>query len=212
MKIGIIGANGRLGTKITKQALERGFEVKGIIYDGEVPFEKVELLHKSVFDLSKEDVEDIDALISAFGGGFHTDPKINAQVFEKYAEIMELTHKRMIVIGGAGSLFTDSTREQREYQQEGYSKTLAAISENICKGIQFLKNTKKLEYTVVCPSRKFDFEGQHTGKYKIGESEELLFNSNGESYVTYEDLAQAMLDIAQSNQYNQQVVTVLTDK
>ena len=53
MKIGIIGANGRLGTKITKQALERGFEVKGIIYDGEVPFEKVEPLHKSVFDLSK---------------------------------------------------------------------------------------------------------------------------------------------------------------
>ena len=46
--------------------------------------------------------------------------------------------------------------------------------------------------------------------YKVGINEEIIFNEDGNSYVTYEDLAAAMLDIAEKDLYNNKVVTIAT--
>lgn len=77
MKIAVVGANGNLGTRVTKQALDRGFLVKGFIYDGESPDARAEIVKKSLFDMTKEDIEDCDVMISAYGSGFKADPALN---------------------------------------------------------------------------------------------------------------------------------------
>lgn len=210
MKIAVIGANGNLGNRVTKQALDRGYDVKAIIYSGENVDDRAEMLNKSLFDLTSEDINDCNVIISAFGGGFKADPAINKQAFLKYIELMESTKLKLIAIGGAGSLYTDSTYSMYEFEKIGYNPILREISRNIKLGIDELKRTKGLDWTVVCPSRLFDPDGPFTKNYRVGEDEVVIFNDENNSYVTYDDLAYAMLDIAESGKYKGQKITVTT--
>lgn len=210
MKIAVIGANGNLGSRVTRQALERGFEVRGFIYNGEIEDERVEVVTKSLFDITEEDIADCDVMISAYGSGFHADPALNFQAFLKYIELNKGKKRHLIAIGGAGSLFTDETHKMYCYEAPDYMEVLRGISKNIKLGIDELKKTTDMNWTVVCPSSFFDPDGPLTGNYEIGTEGHLLFNEAGESRVTYEDLAKAMLDIAEADSYNQKQITVLT--
>lgn len=210
MKLVVIGANGNLGSRVVKQALERGHEVKSIVYKSQIQCDGKDVIDKNLFDLTQEDLGDYRVIISAFGGGFKSDPVINKEAYEKYIELLDGTDKKIIAIAGAGSLYTDESHTMREYEVPGYSATLSGISRNIRLGIDKIKERKDLNWTVVCPSRKFDLEGPHTNNYKVGTKEEIIFNEDGDSYVTYEDLATAMLDIAEQDIYNNEVVTIAT--
>lgn len=210
MKIAVIGSNGNLGSRVTKQALDRGHDVKAIIYDGENVDDRAEMLNRSLFDLTSEDINDCDVVISAFGGGFKTDPSVNKQAFLKYIELMESTRLKLIAIGGAGSLYTDSKCLMYEFEKPEYNPILREISKNIKLGIDELKLTKGLDWTVVCPSRLFDPDGPFTKNYRVGEDEVVIFNDENNSYVTYDDLAYAMLDIAESGKYKEQKITITT--
>ena len=210
MKIAVIGANGNLGTRVTKQALDRGFLVKGFIYNGETPDEHAEIITKSLFDITKEDIKDCDVMISAYGSGFKADPALNHQAFLKYIELNENTARHLIAIGGAGSLFTDETHKTYCYETPEHPDFLREISKNIKFGIDELRKTEDINWTVVCPSSFFDPEGALTGNYEIGTEGHLIFNEAGESRVTYDDLAKAMVDIAEENSYQKMQITVLT--
>ena len=210
MKIAVIGANGNLGTRVTKQALDRGFEVKGFIYAGETPDERAQVVQKSLFDVTKEDIADCDVMISAYGSGFHADPTLNHQAFLKYIALNEGTGRHLITIGGAGSLLTDQTHTTYCYETPEHPEFLREISKNIKLGIDELKGHSDVNWTVVCPSSFFDPDGALTGNYEIGTEGHLIYNQDGESRVTYNDLAQAMLDIAEANTYQRQQITVLT--
>lgn len=210
MKAAVIGANGNLGTRVTRQALDRGFAVKGFIYDGETPDERAEVVKKSLFDIEKADIADCDVMISAYGSGFKADPALNRKAFLKYIELNDGSDRHLVAIGGAGSLYTDEKHTMYCYEKPGYPDFMRGISENIKLGIDELKKTENLNWTVVCPSSFFDAEGPLTGNYEIGTRGHLLFNEKGESRVTYEDLAKAMLDIAEDNTYRKCQITVLT--
>lgn len=210
MKLVVIGANGNLGSKVVKQALNRGHEVKSIVYMCNTESLGTEVIDKNLFDLTQADLGEAEVIISAFGGGFKADPVINKEAYEKYIELLDGTNKKIIAIAGAGSLYTDSTHSMREYEVPGYSATLAGISRNIRLGVDKIKERTDLNWTAVCPSRKFDLEGPHTNNYIVGTDEEIIYNEDGNSYVTYEDLATAMLDIAEKDLYNRQVVTIAT--
>lgn len=210
MKLVVIGANGNLGSRVVKQALNRGHEVKSIVYMCNTESLGTEVIDKNLFDLTQADLDETEVIISAFGGGFKANPVINKEAYEKYIELLEGTDKKIIAIAGAGSLYTDSTHAMREYEVPGYSPKLSAISQNIKLGVDKIKERNDLKWTVVCPSRKFDLEGPYTNNYKVGINEEIIFNEDGNSYVTYEDLAAAMLDIAEKDLYNNKVVTIAT--
>lgn len=212
MKIAVIGANGNLGSRVTKYALMRGHNVKAIIYNGSTPDERTEVLEKSLFDLTRDDLKDVDVVISAFGGGLSSDPVINKDAFVKYIELLDNSDKKLIAIGGAGSLFTSAERSSYEYESPSHPQMLKEISKNIKLGIDELEKVESFDWTVVCPSRKFDSEGPYTGEYIVGEDNIIIFNDNNESYVTYEDLAGAMVNIAESKKYKQKKITIATKK
>lgn len=210
MKIAVIGANGNLGTRVVRQALERGIEVKGFIYDGEAPDERAQTIKKSLFDIKKEDIADCDAVISAYGSGFKADPALNHKAFLKYIDLCSGSEQHLISIGGAGSLFTDEAHSTYCYETPEHPEFLREISKNIKLGIDELRKTEEMNWTVVCPSSFFDPDGPFTGKYRIGTEGHLIFNQEGKSYVTYDDLAKAMVDIASENTYKRMQITVLT--
>lgn len=211
MKIGVIGANGRLGTKVVREALNRGYEVRSFIVTGEGADPREELIVKSLFDLDKENLKGLDCVISTFGGGFHADPVINKHAFEKYAQLSEDSGLHFTVIGGAGTLYPDHSHTKHEYENMDPQKPLYGISKNICEGVEELKKAGSGHWTVVSPSQKFDFEGERHASYRIGKDQELLYNSNGESYLTYEDMAKCLVDICNDPSYEREILTVLSE-
>lgn len=212
MKIGVIGANGNLGSRIVKQVLNQGIDVKAFVYKGKCLQQNVVSIEKNLFDLTFEDIQDVDVIISAFGGGFKSDPIINKKSFIKYIELMENTDKKLVTIAGAGSLYTDKTHQLYEYQSNNHPEKLKEISKNIHLGIDELEKNKTFCWTVVCPSRVFDLNGAYSGEYIVGNQGEIIYNEDQQSYVTYEDLAKAMIDIAKNNLYPHQVVTIASKK
>ncbi len=212
MKVGVIGANGNLGNRIVKQAIDQGIDVKAFVYMSECLDKRVVSIEKNIFDLTKDDIKDIDVLISAFGGGFKVDPIINKNAFFKYIELLDNTDKKLVAIAGAGSLYTDNTHTIYEYQSDNHPEKLKEISKNIRLGVDELEKTNSFNWTVVCPSRRFDSKGGYTGEYIVGDKCEVIYNKDNQSYVTYDDLAKAMLDIAKNNLYTQQVITIASKK
>lgn len=210
MKIAVIGANGNLGTRVTRQALDRGFAVKGFIYNGDIPDERAEIVVKSLFDITEADIMDCEVMISAYGSGFHADPALNHKVFLKYIELNRGKKRHLIAIGGAGSLFTDASHTTYSYETPEHPEFLREISRNIKLGIDELKKVDNVNWTVVCPSAFFDSEGTLTGNYEVGTEGHLIYNAAGESRVTYDDLANVMVDIAEMDSYNCKQITVLT--
>ena len=208
MNIAVIGASGKLGHKIVLEAKARGHYVKAVIHgDGEAN-EADETLHKSLFDLNTFDIENIDVIISAFGGGFKADPKINKEALEKLAGLVKGTSKRFISIGGAGMLYVNATHTSRVYQGKDHPDFLRGISENILLGVNELKTTKDVNFTVICPSIFFDYEGKKTSNYKVGLNEEVLYSSKGESRISYKDMAYAMIKEAEEHAFNQKCITI----
>ncbi|MCD8132213.1 MAG: NAD(P)H-binding protein [Lachnospiraceae bacterium] len=210
MKIALIGSSGKLGSVIARQALDKGIGVKGFQRSANPSDERIELVRKSLFDITRGDLADCDAVLSAFGSGFKADPAINCQAFLKYIELNEGLDRHLVAIGGAGSLYTDETHTLLSYEAPEHPEFLREISRNIKLGIDELKKTTNVKWTVVCPSAFFDESGSLTGNYVIGTEGHLLYNSAGKSRVTYPDLADAMLKIALEDTYQKQVVTVLT--
>lgn len=209
MKLAIIGANGRLGSKIAQKAIERKIDI--ICFDfGESKFPNQ--IEKSLFEISSSDISECDVLVSAFGSGIHTDPSVNYKAYETYKKLCLENNLYLVAIAGAGCLYTDHSHSLYEYQSEKHPEKLRGISYNNLKGIELLKNTPEMDWCAVCPSRNFDFDGPLTKDYIIGIEEEIIYNQDGNSYVSYEDLAEVMLDVAQEKRYHKQVITVSSAK
>lgn len=120
------------------------------------------------------------------------------------------THKKLITIAGAGSLYTDCTHTQFEYESKSCPQKLRDVSYFIRQGVEFFKKETSFPWIIICPSRKFDLNGGWTQKYLIETNEEVIENNDHESYVTYDDLAMAMVDCIKTTKYDHQVITVAT--
>ncbi|MGN1096059.1 MAG: NAD(P)-dependent oxidoreductase [Eubacteriales bacterium] len=208
MKIGIIGANGKQGRMLCREAMSRGHNVCAIIRGG-APSENVDrVLVRDLFSLERQDIEGLDVLISAFGSGFDADPSINRRAIDHLIEMTQNSGVALQIVGGAGSLFTDSTHTKRVYELPEHPAFLKGISENMAKGLSDLQNSRGVVFTYVCPSLVFDFEGERKGEYKIGDSGEVIYNSKGESRISYADYAAAMIDEAERGAYRGKCITV----
>lgn len=207
MRIGIIGANGKQGRLLCKEAMSRGHFVRAIVREKCIE-EVSEVLLRDLFDLKKDDIRDLDVLISAFGSGFDADPDINRRAVNHLADVVEGSGVALQIVGGAGALFTDPTHKFRVYEEPDHPDFLRGISKSMTNGYLDLLKRKDVIFTYVCPSLIFDYEGEKTGKYKIGDREEVIENSNGESRISYADYAMAMIDEAERGAYRGKCITV----
>ena len=205
MKVAVVGANGRLGRKLVQEATCRHIEVLSIVKEGQGG---PDVLSKSLFDLSIEDLRGIDCLLSAFGSGFDADPVINKLALEKLGDLARDLCVPLVAIGGAGLLYPDSSHVRHVFEGKDHPSFLKGISKNLLLGLESLRKMEGVTFTLVCPSLYFDYEGAKTGRYRIGTKQEVLYSSKGDSRVSYADLAMAMVDIAEKGGYPNQCITV----
>ncbi|MBV6715701.1 NAD(P)-dependent oxidoreductase [Paenibacillus chitinolyticus] len=210
MKIAIIGASGKAGSRILKEAQDRGHEVTAIVRDAaKVSAEGAALLEKDLFDLTASDLKAFDIVVNAFGaapGQEHLHVDAGNVLIEALKGAPET---KLIVVGGAGSLFVDEAKTTRVLETPDFPSAYFATASNQGKNLEILQNTKGIKWTFVSPSAIFAL-GKRTGQYRTGK-DNLLVNSKGESYVSYEDYAAAVLDEIEQPKHENERFTVVSE-
>jgi len=118
MKIAVIGAAGKAGSLIAKEALDRGHEVTAVVKPGSedrVP-KGCAVLAKSLFDLTSADLKGFYAVVNAFGTPYDVPGKEKEHIDAAKLLIAigrELPQVRFLTIGGYGSLYMDETRTKQ---------------------------------------------------------------------------------------------------
>ncbi|WP_300758499.1 NAD(P)-dependent oxidoreductase [uncultured Brachyspira sp.] len=205
MKIAIIAANGKAGKLIMNEALERGLDVTAIVRDKtKINNSKAKVIEKDLFDLTKDDLKEFDTVVSAFGVWEEKELDKHSLVMEHLCNILANTNIRLMVVGGAGSLYIDSSKKLMD--SETFPDIFKPLAKSMSKSFDILKNKKDVLWTYVSPSADFQADGEKTGQYNIG-FDELLFNSKGESSISYADYAVAFADEIQNKKHLNQRIT-----
>jgi putative NADH-flavin reductase len=211
MKIGIIGATGKAGSLIVKEASDRGHEVTAIVRNAaKLTEENAVALEKDIFDLQADDLQQFDVVVNAFGApagqeNLHVDA---GKVLIEAAKGAPDT--RIIVVGGAGSLFVDEAKSIRVIDTPDFPKEYFATASNQGQNLEDLQKTSGIKWTFISPAAFFNPEGKRTGSYKKGK-DNLIVNSKGNSYVSYADYAIAVLDEIEKPQHINERFTLVSE-
>ena len=116
MKIAVIGANGKAGSLVVKEALKRGHEVTAIVRDGSKAegLSATKLLVKDLFDLTYDDVKDNEVIVDAFGAWTPETIPQHITATKHLCDILSGKDNRLLVVGGAGSLYMNPEHCQRQ--------------------------------------------------------------------------------------------------
>ncbi len=206
MKIALIGATGYVGTKLLSEALTRGHQVTAIVREtsGQLP---QHLNLKTV----KADATNTTALagvvqghnlvISAFNPGLDADGSGTRAII---AGVRRAGISRFLTVGGAGSLYLPSGQrvvDQPDFPAEWKEGSLRTVA-----FLETLRAEKELDWVFLSPAAML-VPGERTGHYRSGR-DQLLVNSEGESRISLEDYAVAMLDEAENPQHHRERFTV----
>ncbi|UII57562.1 NAD(P)-dependent oxidoreductase [Cytobacillus spongiae] len=211
MKIAIIGAAGKAGSKIVTEAINRDHEVTAIVRDAsKVEQSAITILEKDLFNLKAEDVTGFDAVVNAFNapvGEEHLYVKATKALIDLLKGNQQT---RLLVVGGAGSLFVDEAHTIQVMDTPDFPKEYAATAYQMGLALKELKNSTDVQWTFLSPAGFFDPIGNRTGTYEKG-LDRLILNSKGESYISYADYAIAMVDEIEQPQHLNQRFTVISE-
>lgn len=212
MKVAVIGATGFVGQNLVKELAERGHEVLAIARNIDKVVSRQNVEAKSVDVTNQQALADAisgyDVVVSAFNAGW-TNPNIYSD-FIKGSEAIQAGVKasnvnRLIVIGGAGSLFVDGNQlvDGENFPAEYKAGATAARDY-----LNALKEEKVLNWTFFSPAIEMHpgITTGRTGKYRLG-LENPVFDEAGRSILSVEDLAVVIADEVESNAHSRQRFT-----
>ncbi|ABR75444.1 NAD(P)-dependent oxidoreductase [Actinobacillus succinogenes] len=207
-KIAIIGANGQAGSKIVDEALLQGYDVTAVVRNPAYQNEKTKVICKDIMSLEKSDLAGFDAVITAFGTWSEETRHLHTDGLMHLADLLSGTSTRLLVVGGAGGLYTDESHTTRLLDTpdfpEAYKPTATAMS----KGLAALGKRDDVRWTYLSPAAEFEADMPRTGKY-ITAGEVFTVNDKGESVISYADYAIAMIDELKNEQFVQKRFSVL---
>ncbi len=210
-KIVLIGASGFIGSAILNEALDRGHEVKAVVRHPE----KITRVHKnltvkqgdvSFIDTVIEVCKGADAVISAYNPGWK-NPDIAKETTEVYRIILEGVRKsrvkRLLIVGGAGSLFISPGKRLMETFPETYLPAVKALA-NVY--LIDLMAEKKIDWVFFSPAGTIE-PGQRTEKFRMGK-DDLILNEKGESKISVQDYAVAMINELEKPAHHRERFTI----
>lgn len=187
-QVALIGASGAAGSRIHQELAHRGHAVTGIARH---PEKVAALPHTRTV---QADVHDAAALAQVLRGHDAVVSAVHFTASDPQALIDAVRAagvRRYLVVGGAGSL--EVAPGQRLVDQPGFP---AAYHAEASKGADFLallrQSAPDLEWTFLSPSALF-VPGERTGRFRLG-TDQLLTAADGNSSISFEDYAVALVD------------------
>ena len=210
MKIAIIGANGKSGANLVNEALKQGHDVTAIVRNKEYKNESVKVTYKDIFELTKADLAGFDAVISAFAAWSEETFPLHKKVAAHLVNLLEGTSTRLIVVGGAGTLFVDG-KGTMLMDTPDFPAAYMGVAKATAESYFELKGSTNVLWTYLRPAGDYDENGARTGKYVLG-GDDLILNSKNESYISYADLALAIIDELKNKKFIQKRFTAVGER
>ena len=210
MKVAIIGANGKTGSNLVQEALKQGYDVTAIVRNKEYKNGDVKVVYRDVFELSKADLEGFDAVISAFAAWTPETFPLHKKVAKHLADALSGTKTRLLVIGGAGTLYVDD-KQTMVMDTLSFPAGYMGVAKATAESFFELKGRTGVLWTYVSPAGDYDANGARTGKYVLG-GDNLILNSKNESYISYADLALAVIDELKNGAFVQKRFTAVGER
>jgi uncharacterized protein len=227
LEIGIIGATGNIGRRTVEEALARGHHVTGFTRDvAKVETSGPNIIWKPIDVLDaasvREAIGGLDVLISLYQPGnaakdFNdtvarsiADPSVYvAAANALLAALTDHPRIRLIVVGGAGSLEIlpgVALADSPDVLREGLtSLRLPAEYEAAVRGHRDALNVYRL-WAYLSPAEQI-YAGQRTGRFRIG-GDQAVREADGQSRISFEDAAVALIDEAELPQHVQRRFTI----
>jgi putative NADH-flavin reductase len=201
MKIALIGATGFIGSRLLGELTSRGHQVTAIVRNPEkVP-------QGAGIAVKKGDVFDKGGLAALLAGHEAVISAVHFTASDPatlLAAVKQSGVKRYLVVGGAGSL------EVAPGVKLFDTKEFPAIYlDEARKGgafLDLLKGETGLDWTFLSPSALIE-PGERTGTFRLGK-DQLLVDGNGQSRISAEDYAIALVDELEKPAHSRQRFTV----
>ena len=210
MKVALIGATGFVGSHLLEELVNRGYDVTALARSVEkIPVKngKPKTVAIDVTDTKAlaEAIKGNDIVLSAFNAGW-SNPNIyndfmkGSQAIENAVKAAGV--KRYVVVGGAGSLFIDGKQIVDAPDFPSQFKDGATAARDY---LNILLKEAELDWTFVSPALDM-YPGKRTGKYRLG-TESPVFNDKGDSVISVQDLAVAIVDELENHKFSRQRFT-----
>lgn len=207
MKIALIGATGFLGKSLTNELSNRKHEVTAISRTAqESDKDNLKYVAADVYNVEalSEVLKGHDAVISAFNPGW-TNPNIYADFLKGAKAIQEAVKlsgvKRLITVGGAGSLYIDGKQLVDGPDFPADIKPGATAAREY---LDIIKEEKDLDWAFFSPAIEMHpgITTGRTGKYRLG-GDSPVFNEEGRSLLSGEDVAVVLADEVENPKHHQ---------
>ena len=206
-KIAVVAANGRVAGKVIEEAVSRGFDVTG--FGRKANNTKAQhYVQKDLFDLTKEDLQGFDTVVYAAGAWTLDTMYVIPKAAIYLADLLKGTEMRLVVVGGAGSLYVNKEHTSTVELQPTFPDAYKPVSAAHGLALAELRASENVKWTYISPAGDFQADGERTGKYILG-GEELTLNSRNESIISYADYAIAMVDEIEKGSHIQQRISVV---
>jgi putative NADH-flavin reductase len=200
MKILLFGATGNVGRCVVEEALKRGHQVTGVVRDPqavESPDPRVTLRRGDATDRRSvaELADSADAVVSAISPRPNARglaaPTLVAAARALIAGLRDAGTRRVIAVGGAGSL--EVAPGKALVDQPGFPDAYKAEALDGRDSLEvYRKEAAGLDWTFISPAVEIA-PGERKGRYRTTD-DAVLKDANGKSFITFEDLAVAIVD------------------
>lgn len=208
LKVAVVAANGRVGQLVVEETTRRGMGVTAVVR-GENKTAAEKSLVTDALGLTAADLAGFDAVVDAAGGWTpETIPAIT-NVAAHLADCVAGTSTRLVVVGGAGSLFVNQEHTATVDQGPDFPEDWKPLSAAHGAALANLRGRADIAWTYVSPAADFQADGERTGEYTLA-GEELTLNAAGQSTVSYADYAIAIVDLLESGEHVCERVSVVS--
>jgi len=210
----VLGANGLAGTLLVSEALNKGYQVKAGIRNVKRKDLKVDARAQLIevdatdYDSVKKAVLGCDIVINATRAPYDTDPEYLVQMNKIIIRALESGGvKRLIIIGGAGSLQTmdgEPFVENDGFPEDLYKLGLAQYHlRKFYEGEQ-----PPVDWLYLIPPPNFIEKGERTGEFQFLKTE-LKAPESSLYKISYADYAVALIHEVGEYSYSRQSLLVV---
>lgn len=165
-------------------------------------------IKKDILNLTKEDLQGFDAVVDAFGAWTPEALPGHSATTKHLADILSGTNVRLLIVGGAGSLYVDPDHKVQLVDTPDFPDAFKPLATAMGKALAELRLRTDVKWTYISPAADFQADGERTGKYILA-GEEFKLNSKNESIISYADYAIAMVDEIEKGKHIQQRISVV---
>ncbi len=205
MKVVLYGASGMIGSRILQELVNRGHQVTAVVRNPEkVTIKGVTVVKGDVTDAASvaAAAQGAGAAISAYAPPQTEVEMLKAATRSLLAGLEKAGVRRLIVVGGAGSLEVAPGVQLVDTPQFPEAWKGIALAH---RDVLPLFKASSLDWSYQSPAA-FIQPGERTGKFRLGGTQ-LVTDAKGESRISAEDFAVALVDELESPQHVRQQFT-----